>query len=94
LFSPNEPGRFQAIFDTLVNWGDHYLLLADYASYIATQDEVDALYLNGDAWARTAAFNIAGMGEFSSDRTIAQYAHEIWHTRPVQLGSPAPRDAS
>jgi starch phosphorylase len=89
VFSPNEPGRFQAIFDTLVNWGDHYLLLADYASYIATQEQVDALYLNADAWARMATLNVAGMGQFSSDRTIAQYAHEIWKIRPVQLG-PAP----
>jgi starch phosphorylase len=93
LFSPAEPGRFQAIFDTLVNWGDHYLLLADYASYIATQDEVDALYLNTDAWARKAALNVAGMGQFSSDRTIAQYAHEIWRTRPVLLTNAAMRDA-
>jgi starch phosphorylase len=89
LFSPGEPGRFQAIFDTLVNWGDHYLLLADYASYIATQEQVDALYLNADAWARMAALNVAGMGEFSSDRTIAQYAHDIWKTRPVHLGATA-----
>jgi starch phosphorylase len=89
VFSPDERGRFQAIFDTLVNWGDHYLLLADYASYVATQDEVDALYGNADAWARKAVLNVAGMGQFSSDRTIAQYAHDIWHTRPVQLGGDA-----
>jgi starch phosphorylase len=89
VFSPDERGRFQPIFDTLVNWGDHYLLLADYASYVATQDEVDALYGNADAWARKAVLNVAGMGQFSSDRTIAQYAHEIWRTRPVQLGGDA-----
>ncbi len=89
VFSPDERGRFQPIYDTLVNWGDHYLLLADYASYVATQDEVDALYGNADAWARKAVLNVAGMGQFSSDRTIAQYAHEIWRTRPVQLGGDA-----
>ena len=88
-FSPEEPGRFQAIFDTLVNWGDHYLLLADYASYIAAQDRVDALYRNADEWARRAVLNIAAMGVFSSDRTIAEYAHDIWHTRPVVLPPPA-----
>ena len=88
-FSPEEPGRFQAIFDTLVNWGDHYLLLADYASYIEAQDRVDALYRNADEWARRAVLNIAGMGVFSSDRTIAEYAHDIWHTRPVVLPAPA-----
>jgi len=83
VFSPTEPSRFQPIFDALVNWGDHYLLLADYADYIATQDRVDTLYLNADAWSRQAVLNIAGMGAFSSDRTIAEYAHEIWRSKPV-----------
>jgi glycogen phosphorylase len=85
VFSPSEPARFQPIFDALVNWGDHYLLLADYADYIATQDRVDTLYRNADAWTRRAVHNIAGMGAFSSDRTIAEYAHDIWHSRPVVL---------
>jgi starch phosphorylase len=87
VFSPAEPARFQAIFDALVNWGDHYLLLADYADYIATQDRVDTLYRNAEAWSRKAVLNIAGMGAFSSDRTIAEYAHDIWHSKPVVLGS-------
>ncbi len=85
LFSPEQPERYQAIFDTLVNWGDHYLLLADYASYIETQGQVDALYRNTDEWTRRTVLNIAGMGAFSSDRTIAQYADEIWKSRPVVL---------
>jgi starch phosphorylase len=85
LFSPEEPGRFQQIFDTLVNWGDHYLLLADYASYIEAQGQVDALYRNADEWTRRAVLNVAGMGPFSSDRTIAEYAHNIWHSKPVML---------
>ncbi|WP_338414931.1 glycogen/starch/alpha-glucan phosphorylase [uncultured Sphaerotilus sp.] len=85
VFSPSEPARFQAIFDALVNWGDHYLLLADYADYIATQDRVDTLYRNADEWSRKAVLNIAGMGAFSSDRTIAEYAHDIWRSRPVIL---------
>ncbi len=84
-FSPGEPARYQGIFDTLVNWGDQYLLLADYASYVAMQDKVDTLYRDADAWTRMAILNVAGMGAFSSDRTIAQYAHEIWNTRPVVL---------
>ena len=84
-FSPDEPARFQTIFDTLVNWGDHYLLLADYASYVETQARVDALYGDPNAWTRKAILNVAEMGPFSSDRTIAQYAHEIWHTKPVNL---------
>ncbi|PIF76285.1 glycogen phosphorylase [Variovorax sp. 54] len=84
-FSPGEPARYQGIYDALVNWGDHYLLLADYASYVAKQAEVDALYRDADAWTRMAILNVAGMGAFSSDRTIAEYAHEIWHTKPVVL---------
>ncbi|MBN8748565.1 Maltodextrin phosphorylase [Xylophilus ampelinus] len=86
VFSPGEPNRYQGIFDALVNWGDHYLLLADYASYVETQGQVDALYRDPDAWTRKAILNVAGMGAFSSDRTIAEYAHDIWHTKPVVLG--------
>ena len=85
-FSPGEPARYQSIFDTLVNWGDQYLLLADYESYVETQSKVDALYRDSDAWTRKAILNVAGMGAFSSDRTIAEYAHTIWNTKPVVLG--------
>jgi len=49
-FSPDEPGRFQSIYDLLVNWGDHYLLLADYAAYIAAQEQVDVAYQSKEAW--------------------------------------------
>jgi starch phosphorylase len=84
-FSPLEPGRYQQVFEVLVNWGDHYLLLADYASYIDTQHRVDALYRNADDWTRRALLNVAAMGVFSSDRTITEYADTIWHTKPVML---------
>ena len=82
-FSPEEPHRYQSIYDLLVNWGDHYMLLADYASYIATQGKVDALYRKPDEWAQRALTNVAGMGPFSSDRTIAEYAEQIWHAQPL-----------
>jgi starch phosphorylase len=82
-FSPEEPARFHMIFDELVNFGDRYLLLADYASYVATQDRVDAQYRDSDEWYRKAIINVAGMGPFSSDRTIADYAENIWHIKPM-----------
>ncbi len=84
-FSPEEPQRYQSIYDSLVNGGDHYLLLADYSGYVATQEQVDALYLTPALWARKALRNVAGMGPFSSDRTIAEYAAQIWRTQPVIL---------
>jgi starch phosphorylase len=85
LFSPQEPSRYRNLFDALVNFGDHYQLLADYRSYVDTQDKVDKLYRQPDKWQRCAALNIANMGYFSADRTIQEYADEIWHISPVRL---------
>ena len=78
-FSPDEPGRYRALVDSLLWGGDHYLLLADYASYVATQSLVDDLYRQPSAWCAKAITNVAGMGVFSSDRTIREYAKQIWH---------------
>ncbi|KTS33725.1 glycogen phosphorylase [Pantoea dispersa] len=85
VFSPQEPGRYRNLFDALVNFGDHYQLLADYRSYVDTQDKVDKLYHQPEEWQRRAALNIANMGYFSADRTIQEYADEIWHISPVRL---------
>jgi len=85
VFSPQDPGRYRNIFDSLVNLGDYYQLLADYRSYVDTQDKVDQLYRNQDEWTRQALLNIAGMGYFSSDRTIQEYADEIWGIQPIRL---------
>ncbi|CQJ04443.1 glycogen phosphorylase [Yersinia frederiksenii] len=84
-FSPEEPQRYTNLFDSLVNLGDHYQLLADYRSYVDTQDQVDALYLHPDEWTRKTILNIANMGYFSSDRTIQEYADEIWDIKPIRL---------
>ncbi|MGZ3183301.1 MAG: glycogen/starch/alpha-glucan phosphorylase [Telluria sp.] len=84
-FSPDQRDRFQSVFDALVNFGDHYQLLADFASYVDVQDQVDALYKNTDEWTRKAILNVAGMGTFSSDRTIGEYADAIWRAAPVKL---------
>ncbi|MCV9879384.1 glycogen phosphorylase [Brenneria izbisi] len=85
LFSPDDPRRYSDLFDSLVNFGDYYQLLADYRSYVDTQDRVDELYRNEEEWARCTAYNIANMGYFSSDRTIAEYAQEIWNIKPIRL---------
>lgn len=85
VFSPEDPHRYGALYDSLVNFGDYYQLLADYRSYVDMQDEVDKLYRKPDLWARKAALNIANMGYFSSDRTIREYAEEIWEIKPTKL---------
>jgi starch phosphorylase len=82
LFSPDEPGRYRGLIDSLLHV-DHYLLLADFADYVATQARVDALYAQPRAWAEKAILNVAGMGPFSADRTIAQYARQIWRVAPA-----------
>ena len=71
--------RYKPVFDNLTSGGDHYLLLADYASYIDCPEQVGALYRDPEAWTRKAILNVAGMGQFSSDRTIGQYAQTIWN---------------
>jgi len=85
FFSPDEPARFHSIYDSLVNYGDRYLALADYASYIAMQEQVDALYRQPVRWDRKAITNVASMGYFSSDRAIAEYARDIWQISPLEI---------
>jgi starch phosphorylase len=77
-FSPGEPERYRTLVDSLL-YRDSYLLLADFTSYVSEQDRVDTLFRTRDAWAETAIRNIAGMGAFSSDRTIRDYARMIWN---------------
>ncbi len=80
-FSPDAPTLFRPVFDALTGYGDRFLLLADYDSYIACQERVDALYRDPEEWSRRAVLNVAGMGKFSSDRTIREYAEKIWGAR-------------
>lgn len=84
FFSVEEPDRYRQIFDSLIHHGDHYLLLADYASYIATQDKVSMLYQDKEEWTRRAILNVANMGKFSSDRTIMEYADKVWNVKGVK----------
>ena len=81
-FSPGEPSRYRALVDGLLN-RDPYLLLADFADYVATQARVDALYRDPVAWNAAVLRNLAGMGFFSADRTVAEYATHIWSPPPA-----------
>jgi starch phosphorylase len=83
-FSPGAPDLFRPVFDALLRGGDHFLLLADYASYIACQERIDELYKNPEEWTRRAILNMAGMGKFSSDRAIREYAEKIWNVKAVE----------
>ena len=84
-FSPGSPDLFKPIIDTLLDQGDRFLVLADYASYVTCQEEVAKLYLDQEEWVRRAVLNSARMGKFSSDRTIAEYASEIWDVQTEEV---------
>jgi starch phosphorylase len=84
-FSRYEPGIFAPLRQTLLTHGDHYMHLADLKSYLEADQKLMKLYSDGDAWARKAILNVAGSGKFSSDRTIAQYAAEIWNAKPCPV---------
>jgi starch phosphorylase len=81
-FSRQEPGVFNPILDTLLRHGDHYLHLADLKSYSEAHARLGAEYADAEGWWRKAVLNIAASGRFSTDRTIAEYAREIWKVEP------------
>ncbi len=84
-FSPEEPRLFQPVVDSLLNGGDTYLLLADFAAYVAAQERVSQAWVDYERWTRMAILNVARSGRFSSDRTIRQYAEEIWDVGPIPI---------
>jgi starch phosphorylase len=88
-FNPENPGLFQPIYNNLVNH-DFYLLCADYEAYIAAQDNVSRMYANQMRWAHMSVMNIAASGKFSSDRTILEYAKDIWGVEPYYGKLPDP----
>ena len=84
-FSRHEPGVFEPLRETLLTGGDHYMHLADLRSYLEADQRLCELYAKPDGWARTAILNVAGSGKFSSDRTIREYASEIWKAEPCPV---------
>jgi starch phosphorylase len=84
-FSRNEPGVFEPLRQTLLTGGDHYMHLADLTAYVQAQEKLSALYADPGAWARKAILNVASSGKFSSDRTISQYASDIWKVEPCPV---------
>jgi starch phosphorylase len=84
-FSRNEPGIFSPIYDTLLTNGDHYMHLADLKAYLEADQRLRELYADSDKWVRKAILNVAGSGKFSSDRTIAEYASQIWGVKPCPV---------
>jgi glycogen phosphorylase len=84
-FSRYEPGVFDPLRDMLLTHGDYYMHLADLKSYLEADERLLALYGDSHEWARKAILNVAGSGKFSSDRTIAEYADEIWNVQPCPI---------
>ena len=84
-FNGDEPGIFDELRETLLTSGDHYMHLADLRSYLNADQQLTHLYADQDAWARKAILNVAASGQFSSDRTISQYASEIWNLKPCAM---------
>jgi glycogen phosphorylase len=81
-FSPGEPDRYCGLIEGLLN-RDTYMLMADFADYVAAHGHVDALWRDASAWQQRAIRNVAAMGFFSSDRTIREYVDKIW-TAPTR----------
>ncbi|MBR4937504.1 MAG: glycogen/starch/alpha-glucan phosphorylase, partial [Kiritimatiellae bacterium] len=85
VFSLLEPGLFDPILRSLIDYNDYYMLLADLKSYCEAQDRVDAAYRDAKTWNRMSLVNIARSGRFSSDRAVLEYAEKIWNIKPVKF---------
>lgn len=84
-FDPAQPALFMDLFDDLTRHGDPFFYMADYRRYVKAQEKVEALYRTPEAWAEKAILNVARMGWFSSDRTIKEYAENIWGIEPISI---------
>jgi starch phosphorylase len=90
-FCPNEPGMFRWIFDELVSRNDRYFHIADFPGYVETHNLIDGEYQQDSIWWRKATLNVARIGKFSSDRTVLEYARDIWWIGPYDKGSYTPK---
>jgi len=84
-FSPRQADLFVPIFDSLVRHGDHYMVLADYDSYVKCQERVDQVFFDQKEWIRKTILNVARIGRFSIDRLVKEYAAQVWNAAPVPL---------
>ncbi|NXQ90759.1 PYGL protein, partial [Nyctibius grandis] len=91
FFSPREPDLFKDVVNMLFHH-DRFKVFADYEAYVRCQEKVSELYLNSKAWTKMVIRNIAAAGKFSSDRTIKEYARDIWHVEPSDLKIPPPNE--
>ncbi|KMQ51818.1 Glycogen phosphorylase [Chitinispirillum alkaliphilum] len=86
FFSPENPDLFKPIYDALMNNGDQYLVLAEFDDYVKCQEEVAKLYSKDKKnWIKKSILNVANIGKFSSDRSISEYAEEIWDVEAVDV---------
>ena len=84
-FNRDQPGLFEPLRSTLLTQGDYYMHLADLTSYVQAQERLGEVYADRGEWARRAILNVASSGKFSSDRTIAEYAGQIWGVKPCPV---------
>jgi len=87
-FSPTQVNLFHPILENFLDHGDHYMVLADFQSFCDIQEQINEAFQDSDAWARTSIINVAKMGKFSSDRSISEYAKDIWQIPTNQEKQP------
>ena len=85
VYAGSEVGPLRDIWSSLMEHGDRYMVLADFADYVGAQEKAAALYQDKRAWAAAAIRNVAAMGYFSSDRAIHEYAEKVWNLTPVEV---------
>jgi glycogen phosphorylase len=87
-FCPDQPGLFRPIVEQLLDHGDPFMVIADFPAYLECQERVSAGFRSEQGWARMSILNVAGMGKFSSDRTVKEYAERVWGVKPVSVNVP------